>query len=87
MKALDSIVHGRGAQSARAATRFGLNTREADGDWLDLADLIDGSGPELRTSVTNEFPRSVLSFNQSPDIPFDRSLNPYRGCEHGCIYR
>lgn len=86
MKALDSIVHGRGAQSARVATRFGLNTREADGDWLDSADLIDGSGPKLRTSVTNEFPRSVLSFNQSPDIPFDRSLNPYRGCEHGCIY-
>jgi DNA repair photolyase len=67
-------------------TRFGLNTREADGDWRDAADAIDGPGPKLRTTVTEEAPKSVLSFNTSPDIPFDRSLNPYRGCEHGCIY-
>ncbi len=33
-----------------------------------------------------ERPRSIIARNQSPDIPFDRSINPYRGCEHGCIY-
>ncbi len=38
------------------------------------------------TEVSEERPRSVITRNQSPDIPFDRSLNPYRGCEHGCIY-
>ena len=86
MGTYDSIIHGRGAQSAWVPTRFGLNTREADGDWLDAADAIDGPGPKLRTTVTEEFPKSVLSFNTSPDIPFDRSLNPYRGCEHGCVY-
>lgn len=86
MRAPDSRVHGRGAQSARVPTRFGLALREADGDWLDEANLIDGPGPKLRTTVTEEFPKSVLSFNTSPDIPFDRSLNPYRGCEHGCVY-
>lgn len=86
MKLSHSAVHGRGAQSAQVPTRFGLAAREADGDWRDAAVDIDGPGPKLRTSVIEEFPRSVLSYNQSPDIPFDRSLNPYRGCEHGCIY-
>jgi DNA repair photolyase len=86
MRIPDSRVHGRGAQSACVPTRFGLATRDADGDWLDAAKLIDGPGPKLRTTVTEEFPKSVLSFNTSPDIPFDRSVNPYRGCEHGCVY-
>ncbi|WP_062763164.1 PA0069 family radical SAM protein [Falsirhodobacter sp. alg1] len=40
----------------------------------------------LRTEVTFERPRSAISYNRSPDLPFDRSINPYRGCEHGCIY-
>ncbi|MBI2890791.1 MAG: PA0069 family radical SAM protein [Nitrospirae bacterium] len=42
--------------------------------------------PPLRTTVTDDHARSVLTRNNSPDIPFDRSINPYRGCEHGCIY-
>ncbi len=67
-------------------TRFGLATREADGEWLDAREEIDGPGPKLRTTVTEEHPRSILTFNRSPDIPFDRSINAYRGCEHGCIY-
>ncbi|MFM9935733.1 MAG: PA0069 family radical SAM protein [Novosphingobium sp.] len=86
MSILDSRINGRGAQSANVPTRFGLATREADGDWRDAATEVDGPGPKLRTSVTEEIPKSVLSYNRSPDIPFDRSLNPYRGCEHGCIY-
>jgi len=40
----------------------------------------------LRTEVSNEHARRILSRNQSPDVPFDRAINPYRGCEHGCIY-
>jgi hypothetical protein len=78
-------IRGRGAQSCAVPTRFGLATREADGDWRDDALVVDGAPPRLRTSVTPEFPKSVLTFNTSPDIPFDRSLNAYRGCEHGCI--
>jgi len=42
--------------------------------------------PVLRTEVRMERPRSAISRNTSPDLPFDRSVNPYRGCEHGCIY-
>jgi DNA repair photolyase len=79
-------IHGRGAQSANVPTRFGLATREADGDWLDAREDIDGPGPKLRTTVTEERPRSILTFNRSPDVPFDRSVNAYRGCEHGCVY-
>ena len=79
-------LHGRGAQSGAVPTRFGLNTREADGDWLDAREEIDGPGPRLRTTVTEEHARTIVTFNQSPDIPFDRSINAYRGCEHGCIY-
>ncbi|MBB4613659.1 PA0069 family radical SAM protein [Novosphingobium taihuense] len=79
-------VHGRGAQSARVPTRFGLATREPDGDWLDAKQDVDGPGPKLRTTVIEEHPRSILTFNRSPDIPFDRSVNAYRGCEHGCVY-
>ncbi len=83
---LDPPVTGRGAQSGDVPTRFGLATREADGDWRDHMEILDGKPPKLRTHVTEERPRSILSFNQSPDIPFDRSINAYRGCEHGCVY-
>ncbi len=79
-------LHGRGAQSALVPQRFGLNARAADGDWLDAQVEIDGPGPKLRTTVVEEHARTILSFNQSPDIPFDRSINAYRGCEHGCVY-
>jgi DNA repair photolyase len=81
-----SQVKGRGAQSGQLSARFGLAQREVDGDWRDYVAALDGPPVKLRTSVTEERPRSVLTFNQSPDIPFDRSVNPYRGCEHGCIY-
>lgn len=76
----------RGATSNRASPRFNLPRIEADGDWLDARAAIDGKDPPIRTSVTIETPRTIISRNNSPDIPFDRSINPYRGCEHGCIY-
>ena len=77
---------GRGATLNETPQRFNLQAREADGDWLDDAGTIDGDLPPLRTTVTVERPKTILSRNASPDIPFDRSINPYRGCEHGCIY-
>ncbi len=76
----------RGATLNEASLRFALPAREADGDWLDARDLIDGTAPTVRTTVTAEHPRTIISRNRSPDVPFDRSINPYRGCEHGCIY-
>ena len=76
----------RGATLNLASTRFDLPGTEADGDWLDDRELIDGDQPPLRTTVTVERPKTIIARNSSPDVPFDRSINPYRGCEHGCIY-
>jgi DNA repair photolyase len=76
----------RGATLNRESTRFKLPAREADGDWLDAQEAVDGALPKLRTTVTVEKPKTIITRNQSPDIAFDRSINPYRGCEHGCIY-
>lgn len=83
---LEPEVHGRGAQSGAVPARFGLATREADGDWRDHMEALDGPPVKLRTTVTEERPKTILSFNRSPDIAFDRSINAYRGCEHGCVY-
>jgi DNA repair photolyase len=80
------VHHGRGAPENRTPTRFNLPVREADGDWLDARKEIDGEAPPLRTTITVEKPKTIISRNTSPDIGFDRSINPYRGCEHGCIY-
>src|SRR3546814_6102080 len=56
-------------------------------DWSsDVCSSDLGAPPPLRTTVTIEKPKTILTFNASPDIGFDRSVNPYRGCEHGCIY-
>ena len=67
-------------------TRFGLAERELDGDWRDYVETLDGPPVKLRTTVTEERPKTILTFNTSPDIGFDRSVNAFRGCEHGCIY-
>jgi DNA repair photolyase len=80
------VHHGRGAPENRTPTRFNLPVREADGDWLDVRDEIDEDLPPVRTTVTIEKPRSIITYNRSLDIGFDRSINNYRGCEHGCIY-
>lgn len=77
---------GRGAPENWTPTRFNLPVREADGDWLDEREDQDGELPPLRTTVTVEKPKTIIARNASPDVGFDRSINPYRGCEHGCIY-
>ncbi len=76
----------RGATLNGESKRFALPQRHADGDWLDAQEDVDGAPPPLRTTVTVERPRTILTRNASPDVPFDRSINAYRGCEHGCIY-
>jgi DNA repair photolyase len=79
---------GRGAVS-HVAHRFESSEREADGDALDAARADAGTDeplPPLATEVTFEVAGKVLAYNESPDLGFDRSINPYRGCEHGCPY-
>ena len=81
-----SKIAGRGATENATSRRFNLPEREADGDWLDERALIDGAMPRLRTTVTVLKPKTIISYNRSPDLGFDRSINPLVGCEHGCIY-
>ncbi|HXH52653.1 MAG TPA: PA0069 family radical SAM protein [Sphingomicrobium sp.] len=78
-------IKGRGATRNATPTRFNLKERVAEGEWLDTVEAIDGIA-KRRTTVTIEHPKSILTRNRSPDIGFDRSVNAYRGCEHGCIY-
>lgn len=77
---------GRGATGNELSSRFDDQHCEQDGDWLDEREAVDGPAPRVRTEVTIETPRSAITFNRSPDIGFDRSVNAYRGCEHGCVY-
>ena len=72
---------GRGA-GTNASGRFEPYARESFDDGWGLEEDI----APLRTEVTLERPRTIITRNDSPDIPFDRSINPYRGCEHGCFY-
>jgi DNA repair photolyase len=75
-------ARGRGAGS-NAGGRFESLTSEAFEDGWSSA---DETPPPLRTTITAEKARVIITRNQSPDVSFDRSINPYRGCEHGCIY-
>jgi len=78
-------IKGRGS-ATRLAHRFELDTRAAfDDGWDTLAQRVAGDAAPP-TEVTWENARSAITTNDSPDVGFDRSLNPYRGCEHGCIY-
>lgn len=75
---------GRGVGS-NSASRFNVHRRSTDLDWLDHA-LLEGEPRELRTTVTEIAAKSIISRNSSPDIGFDQSINPFLGCEHGCVY-
>ena len=77
-------IKGRGTPE-RLAHRFERDAREPFDDGWE-AEPDDPDAPPPATEVTPEQARSLLAANDSPDIPFDRSINPYRGCEHGCSY-
>ncbi len=73
---------GRGAVSNTTGRYEGYERVALDDGWNNL----DEEPPQLRTTVTRDSSRSIIATNDSPDIPFDQSINPYRGCEHGCVY-
>jgi DNA repair photolyase len=74
---------GRGAVG-NPKPRFDAEERYAVDDGWGSSDPDDL--PPLRTSVSADSSRKIIARNDSPDLPFDRSINPYRGCEHGCVY-
>jgi DNA repair photolyase len=73
---------GRGAVSNPAGRFESTRVEIVDDGW----DTAEEELPPLRTTVRPDPARSIISRNQSPDLPFSQSINPYRGCEHGCIY-
>ncbi|HEU4884846.1 MAG TPA: PA0069 family radical SAM protein, partial [Longimicrobium sp.] len=75
-------LRGRGAPQ-NPKNRFVDSEYVADGDWLDT---LPDDEPGPRTELLRDHTRGIISRNDSPDIPFETSVNPYRGCEHGCIY-
>ncbi len=82
----DGILPGqraraRGAQDNATGRFEALSLQSVDDGWD-----IPHDDRLMRTEVRVEVARSAISYNTSPDLPFDRSINPYRGCEHGCIY-
>ncbi len=85
MEKADGMLPGR-----RVRARGVLSNAAGRFEAHDLAGFADGWEPVeehlVRTEVRVERARSALSYNRSPDLPFDRSVNPYRGCEHGCVY-
>jgi DNA repair photolyase len=89
--AVHGAPRGRGAASYVAGRFEKRVARSEDDGWGSTWDLSDAAGdddppPHPDTRVTEERARSIVSRNQSPDVGFSQSVNPYRGCEHGCVY-
>ncbi len=78
---LPQFERGRGAGINPSGRFESLEEELFDDGWGSLADL-----QRPKTEVFTENPKTIITRNQSPDISFDRSINPYRGCEHGCVY-
>lgn len=76
------IKKGRGALSNQTGRFETLVKEDFDDGW----DGLDKYPEKIPTQLFVDTAKTVITYNQSPDVPFDRSINPYRGCEHGCIY-
>ena len=78
------FLKGRGVGS-NGASRFHAQQREGFNDGWDIEEKVDAEH-KLATTVTVRNAKSVISYNSSPDVGFTQSINPYQGCEHGCVY-
>ncbi len=85
MKSLNPhVLHKARGAVTNPDGRFESQRHEAfDDGWVRTE---DEEGATVRTQLLPDKAKSIINYNDSPDIPFDRSINPYRGCEHGCIY-
>ncbi len=80
----DLPIKGRGSVTNRTGRFEPQNRQRTDDGWLLEEDLTEAPRPKTHLGI--DAARTVISRNTSPDVPFDRSINPYRGCEHGCVY-
>ena len=79
---MDQAIKGRGATQNESGRFESLVRESVDDGWNSRQEDRE----RLKTTLEIDKSRKVINFNQSPDLPFDRSINPYRGCEHGCVY-
>ncbi len=78
-----TAIKGRGSPTNSESTRFSLPRREADGEWLDyLQEDEEEAVSPLRTTITQDHARTIITRNSSPDVGFEQSINAYRGCDH-----
>ncbi len=82
MRTIPLARKGRGAATNQVGRFEAWQREEVDDGWGGLED----PPPRVATTLIRDDSRSVIATNDSPDVPFDRSVNPYRGCEHGCVY-
>ena len=80
----ERVLPGRGAVTNPEGRFAATRSVPVDDGWADRAEVE--APASIATEVRPERARSLITRNASPDVPFDRSINPYRGCEHGCIY-
>ena len=81
MKSVKKVMKGRGTSSKVDARFLAHRRQEFDDGWTP-----EPEAETVPTEIFQETARSIITHNQSPDIPFETSINPYRGCEHGCVY-
>ncbi len=81
-KNLTQAAKGRGALGNPDNRYDELQRESIDDGW----DNLEQAAAPIATTLTVDSTKTVISYNKSPDVPFDRSINPYRGCEHGCVY-
>lgn len=82
VKRFQQPMHGRSSQSNPDQRYQDWQREQVDDGW----DNLEQPTAKVKTELFIDNSKSVISYNQSPDVPFDRSVNPYRGCEHGCVY-
>jgi DNA repair photolyase len=83
---MDPLIKGRGAQSNRSS-RYLRHATDASPEFVDAAAADEEAPPRHpATTLHVDASRTIISRNDSPDVPFGQSINPYRGCEHGCVY-
>lgn len=80
---IQSFPKGRGTATNRSGRFEAVSSHLVDDGW---GTSPDEDMPPLRTTLSTDTSRTVIAYNRSPDLGFDRSINPYRGCEHGCVY-
>ena len=81
----EEYIKGRGAQK-NVSNRFDALSHETRDDFLNYCDAEGDEASSSRTTIIETFPKSIVNKVTSPDVGMDFSLNPYQGCEHGCIY-